>query len=453
MIKKKNLHRDIDGDAREGLITDDGYMTCNEYLQSNVQKEGHCNIADNSSHHEKHDSEIVTGFIKVMFYFYQIEYILRSYSSDVGSHIFLRLSHIVGSFFNFEFLSGHEGSASCALYGMTPIGKVAIRISLVAIVLVILTIFLAASNIYHRIRARLGHRADTNHSVAKTERSGESVLLVIFEITLSSYGVITKEVFALFTCVQIGSKQVSFIQGNIQCHKPWQYALMDVGFCWVLPFCLFVILLPSLLQRRNITKLGIFFGLSFPLLFLSYTLLAKCISKQQQGQENLAQIDYVTKGVQKILEGPFNTTRKQHIRWEGVYLVRRLILLSINAFVHDQISKLYTMQLIQLLFLLHHVYVRPFKSKLLNSLETTSLTALIMINGVKTFTVYDYEHGLHEEAAGLYLLKVFAWTELAFVLCGPIVIGLSVAVLVIAILLLVTSKLISYLYHKALTFV
>ena len=51
-----------------------------------------------------------------------------------------------------------------------------------------------------------------------------------------------------------------------------------------------------------------------------------------------------------------------------------------------------------------------------------------MINCVKTLATYDYKHGFHEEGAGLHLLKVFALTELALVLCGPIVIGLAIAV-------------------------
>ena len=448
--RKKNLQRDVEEDAQVGLITDDGYMTSNAYLQSNAQIEGRDNTADNRSRHETHDSDIVTGLIKVMFYFYQIEYILRSYSSDVGSHIFLRLRQVVGSLFNFEFSSGHDGSFSCALIDMTPIGKIALRISFVAMVFVILISLLASTYVYQRIRGRLGYQAETSQSVARTTSFGEKITWMLFELALLSYAVITKAVFALLTCIQVGSRQVLFIQGNIQCHKPWQYALLGVGFCWVIPFCLFVIVLPGLLKRRNITKKGIFFGLSFPLLFLFYFLHATCVSKQQQRQQNLAQTDYGTLGILKILAGPFKTTRKHHIRWEGVYLVRRLILLSVNAFVEDQISKLYTMLLIQVLFLLHHVYIRPFKSKFLNSLEATSLTALIMINCVKTFAVYDYEHGFREEAAGLYLFKAFAWTELALVLCGPIVIGLAVAVLVVARILHVSFKLVSFLYRKAL---
>ena len=449
VIKKKNLQRDIDEDTQVGLITDDGYMASNAYLQRNAQAEGHKNTVDNCFHHETHNSDIATGLIKVMFYFYQTEYILRSYSSDVGNHIFLRLRHVVGSLFNFEFSSGHDGSFSCALYGMTPITKIALRMSLVAMVFVILISMLAFTNVYQRIRGRLRYQAVTIQSAARTTRFGDKVTWMIFEIALLSYGVITKAVFALLTCSKVGNKQFLFIQGNIQCYKPWQYALMGVGFCWVIPFCLFVILLPGLLRGRNITKKGIFFGLSFPLLFLFYFFVATCVSKQQQRQHNLAQTDYWINGILKILAGPFKTTRKHHIRWEGVYLVRRLILLSVNAFVEDQISKLYTLLLIQVLFLLHHVYMRPFKSKLLNSLEATSLTALIMINCVKTFAAYDYEHGFREEAAGLYLFKAFAWTELAIVLCGPIVIGLAIAVLVMARILLVSLELVAYVYRKA----
>ena len=449
MIRDKRQQQQLEAydDRDDILLIEDVYVSSDEYLHNNhsAQFEDHNNMI---VEREEDDSDSVTGFIKILSYFYQIEIILRAYSNAVGSHIFQGLRHSVSSFFNFEFSIGEDGSVTCALFDMTPIKKVALKISFVAMIFVALLVIFIFVKIYQGINYKFGKRSDLGFNVLvvnKGKRFSDRLWLAIFEIILLSYAVVTRSVFTLLTCVSIGSKQVLFMQGTVQCYKPWQYILMGAGLCWVIPFCFFVILLPGLLRGRRIGKRGVFAGILFPLPYLFHVAFQKCTMKEQEVRQNAIPL---MDRMLKLISGPFKSKHKHQSRWEGVYLIRRLILVSVNSFVQDQIYKLYSLLLIQVLFLLHHVHMKPFKNKLLNMVETVSLTALIMLNCVKTFAVYDAKHGLQEEGADLLLLKIFAWTELVLVLFAPVVIGLLVIAVVIARIATAVFRLFKHLYYS-----
>ena len=446
--RKQQQQQQYEGhnDRYVALLSDEDYISTDPYLHTSAQFEENDNMP--VDRHEENDSDIVTGIIKILSYFYQIEFILRAYSNDVGSHIFQGFRHFASIFFNFQFSIGHDSSSTCALFNMTPVWKLILKTSFVAVALVVLLVLLIVTKIYQGIKYTFRRRSDSNPLVVKRGKTfSDRLWQAIFEIMLLSYAVITKSIFSLLTCVEVGGKQVLFIQGCIQCYEPWQYVLMGIGLCWVIPFCLFVMLLPSLLQERKISKKGVFFGVSFPLLCLLQILLVRCLKKGREDQQNPVHHHHFMDSILKLISGPFKNKGKCQIRWEGIYLLRRLVIVSVNSFVQDQIYKLYSLLLIQVLFLLHHVNMKPFKNKLLNMVETISLTALIMLNCVKTFAVYDAKHGLHEEGDDLLLLKTFAWIELVLVLFAPVVTGLIVGLLIIARTAISIAKLLSYLYH------
>eukprot|EP00112_Aurelia_sp_Birch-Aquarium-sp1_P022878 Seg660.7 transcript_id=Seg660.7/GoldUCD/mRNA.D3Y31 product="hypothetical protein" protein_id=Seg660.7/GoldUCD/D3Y31 len=395
------------------------------------------------------DSDVFTGFRKIIFYFYQIENILRAYHSDIGSHVFQLVRQAVSGIFNFEFSTGEGGSFSCALFDVTPIWKVILRLSFVATVFTVLIVIFVIAKVYNYLRDKF--RKETIYQqMAKTGKTNfrVRVLLVLFEMVLLSYAAVTKALFALLTCVKVGNKQLLLIQGEIHCYGSWQYGLVCVGLCWVIPFCLFVTFLPALLQDKKIGQTGVFLGCAFPLPGLIYAFCQKKNGEQERPEHNQSKENDVTNGVLKFLVGPFKSSSKHQSRWEGVYLARRLILVSVNAFVQDQIYKLYAMLLIQVLFLSHHQQVKPFKSKSLNVLETISLIAQIMITAVNTFAAYDYIHGLYEEGADLYLLKIFAWAELVLVLLAPVLISVVVTLLIIAKIVIMVCKIFKWICHK-----
>ena len=397
---------------------------------------------------QEEESDVFSGFIKIMFYFYQVMKVLRAYSSDARSRVFQIVRHAVSGFFNFEFSADQDGSFSCALIAVTPIIKVVLRLSFVGVVFTILIIIFITVKIFGKVR-QICQREQ--NSSCKDDLDGKMkfkvrALLVLFEVILFSYAAITEALLALLTCVKVGGKQVLFIQGDIECYGPLQYGLMILGFCWVIPFCLFVFWLPGLLQQKEIGQNGVFLGCALPLPCLMYFAYLTVWGRGQP-EPNTVEANTVTNGILKFLIGPFKSASKQQSRWEGVYLSRRLVLVSVNAIVQDQIYKLFVLLLIQVSFLSHHLYVKPFKAKSLNVLEAISLIAQITITTVNTFAVYDFAHGFHEQGAELSLLKIFGWVELVLVLLTPTLILLVVALLIIVRIVIIVFKVIRYVHH------
>ena len=397
---------------------------------------------------QEEESDVFTGFIKIIFYFYQVMKVLRAYSSDARSRVFQIVRHAVSGFFNFEFSADQDGSLSCALIAVTPIIKVVLRLSFVGAVFTILIMIFITVKIFTKVRQIFQRE---QHSSSKDDLDGKMkfkvrALLVLFEVMLFSYAAITEALLALLTCVKVGGKQVLFIQGDIECYGPWQYGLMILGFCWVIPFCLFVFWLPGLLQQKEIAQNGVFLGCALPLPCLMYFAYLT-VRGRGQPEPSSVKANAVTNGILKFLIGPFKSASKQESRWEGVYLSRRLVLVSVNAIVQDQIYKLFALLLIQVSFLSHHLYVKPFKAKSLNVLEALSLIAQITITAVNTFAVYDFAHGFHEQGAELSLLRIFGWVELVLVLLTPMLIILVVVLLIIVRIFIIVFKVIRYVHH------
>ena len=147
-----------------------------------------------------------------------------------------------------------------------------------------------------------------------------------------------------------------------------------------------------------------------------------------------------------MLCGPFkDTVNSSHfLSWDGVYIFRRLFIVTMFVFIDDALYKLYVIMAGQILFLVHHAHVKPFKEKFLNRAESASLAFLVLINGMNLLTVYDSTHGISEVGDKLLLLKIFAWIETILHLFVPTLIAASLAILIVARTLYVIFKVFKY---------
>ena len=420
MILKQD---DIHDSQTDGLMIDSQRPDDISDADDNSDSDDKCNPDNNS------DPEVVTGFVKIVFYFYQIETVLRIYDSDVEQNVSDGIENSVRSFFNFDFIS-HTGlsSTSCAFLDNTPTLKVATRVGFVA------TIFLALGLIYFISKAFIKMRKNLASASQEQGRGSlcDKVLIALFEVFLLNYSAIIKATFALLNCVQVEEMSVLHLQGNIVCYQKWQYVLIGFGIAWIIPFCVYVFVLPGMISKYMLNTSSIFLGCILPLPLLVYSLLQRrcCQADEEDG---LSKKNFVTAAILKNRIGPFrkNLNNTEFLSWEGVYISRRLVIVALFTFMQDPLYRLYLILFVQTLILLHHVHFKPYKSVFLNIFETISLTALILINSMNLFAVYDYTHGIKEEGAKLDLLKVFAWIEMFTVSVVPLVVAVVFVVLVI----------------------
>ena len=418
------------------------------------------------------------GLVKIVFYFYQIEALLDFYGGKMEHDIVTSMKGLFQNIFNFNFFNS-SGSSSCAMIDTTPVTKIIMRGIFVAAVLVAFILLY----IICRILQRKAIRCCKKRSIFTNTKStfGDRVLAALFEVVLLSYGIITKAITSMLDCKTVGNKQVLYLQGDVQCYQTWQYGLAAAGLAWVVPFCLYVNLLPNLIREKQVETKGLFFGCVFPIPMIMYCLIrkvvAKCSTESQQQQaidseesncvndDGMRQEPFensindveencndLISTVQQILCGPFKdkVNSSKFLSWDGVYIFRRLFIVSVFVFVEDATYKLYVILAGQILILMHHSHVKPYKSKFLNFLESASLGFLVLINGMNLLSVYDFAHGISEVGDNLLLLKIFAWIETVLHLLVPTLIITSLAVLLIVRCFYIIFKILRYLIRSVM---
>ena len=90
----------------------------------------------------------------------------------------------------------------------------------------------------------------------------------------------------------------------------------------------------------------------------------------------------------RILLGPFRAHEPvfcfpaSRLPWEGFLIFRRLVLIIVLTFVHDNRPKMMIALIIYVAILISHMYVKPFISSRENFIETLSLGTLVVFNAL-----------------------------------------------------------------------
>ena len=439
--------------SNEFSMNRDHYVPFMEEIATEIQTR---NPRDDNNLSES-QSDSSAGLLKIIFYFYQIEALLDIYGGKIEHDMVKGIKSIVQSILSFNFLES-SGSSTCAMNDATPVIKVMLRGLFVAAVL---TAFILLYVIYKVLQRRKEICCKTSSERNTKHAFGYRVLAALFEVLLLSYAVITKIITSMLDCRTIGDKKVLFLQGNVFCYQSWRYGIATAGLAWVVPFCIYINLLPNFIRSKEVSTKGFFLGCIFPIPVIVYYAVKKNrgnngLEDQQQtsgyegqGEENAISAEQEACGsaldsvrgnenglipiIQGILCGPFKDkiNSSKYLSWDGVYIFRRLCIVSVFVFVEDATYKLYVLLVVQILILMHQSHVRPYKSKVLNWLESASLGFLVLINGMNLFIVYDFAHGILEVGDKLLLLKIFAWIETVLHLLVPTLIITSLAVLLV----------------------
>ena len=397
---------------------------------------------------ENDDSNTFAGFLKIIFYFYQIEHILKTYGINEKLDAFKVLRGYARGLFSFEILSTAKESFSCALLHLTPSLKMTLKLIFNVSIITVFAGIIAVLSLFGFILKS----SRTLDSELRHEKFKSRVILTLFEVVLLSYAGVTNSLLSLITCVEVGKKQYLYIQGDIQCFNVWQYVLIIIVISWVAPFCVFVFCLPSLLKRQILGHRGVFLGFAFPLPCLFYAAFHAFHLKSNHQENVPAHLNAkeVANRMLSMITGCFRKDSIQQRHWEGVYIIRRLIIVVVSAFVQDQICKTFVILTICVLFLMHHTYIKPFKTKWLNLLESFSLLAHIFIAAANVYNVYNQVHGINgEKGAEDNILKISWWFQTVLVLIVPLTLALIVALLIIIRFCYILHRFtIMYIYYK-----
>ena len=263
----------------------------------------------------------------------------------------------------------------------------------------------------------------------------------ILQTILLGYATLASMSFDLLTCVSIRSEKRLFYDGNIACFQPWQFLFVAFDCVFFVPF-LFVLMWGSFkLYRGTVSVANFLLACCLPLPILLYwayiALIYRARPLVRVGGQPAGQASTEI-SVERVLYDPFKRPEegsKLSLSWEGVMIGWRLILIVLNAFINDPLSRLLVMTSFCVLFLLQHCITQPFRDDIANIVETISLLCVVQLGIINTFFASFYSLGVPLQGSN----PLISWAS-AFQVVEIIILGFVPAVACLFVVAAVLSQ-------------
>ena len=369
------------------------YLT-NEVLVEEVDDKEPCENMLNDAEHvcdkemlrvvalqnRKSEEDIFPGLLKVTIFFYQTNLLFKVYTGSKSDSILHLLQEGISTLFNLRTDGTFTQALSwCPFDNLQPVSKILLKCSFIMYLhLVIMLAFLIC---------KIGKLLN----ITGLELDNSRLFCCTLRLIFISYAGITTACFSLLSCVELDHHgKVLFIDGSIQCYKWWQLMIVGMACCWIVPFPVTVYASSQLLHRNMLSAKQFLLCSFFPLPVICYWLFT-CLKDSRRELSHREVLSQEAQDVLQIMEGPFRKLKKKYpMSWESVLIGRRLVLIFIRTFVINTLLRLSLMLFCMILFLNHHICIKPFVSKFLNKFEAVSLLMLIIICFVNLFSAYNY---------------------------------------------------------------
>ena len=263
----------------------------------------------------------------------------------------------------------------------------------------------------------------------------------ILQTILLGYATLASMSFDLLTCVPIRSEKRLFYDGNIACFQPWQFLFVAFDCVFFVPF-LFVLMWGSFkLYRGTVSVANFLLACCLPLPILLYwayiALIYRARPLVRVGEQPAGQASTEI-CVERVLYDPFKRPEegsKLSLSWEGVMIGWRLILIVLNAFINDPLSRVLVMTSFCVLFLLHHCIAQPFRDDIANTVETISLLCVVQLGIINTFFASFHSLGVPLQGSN----PLISWAS-AFQVVEIIILGFVPAVACLSVVAAVLSQ-------------
>ena len=375
------------------------------------------------------DEDFDRGYLKIVFYFYQAANLLLV--SDTTLHILKTevWEPIIG-LFNFQHNVSPVSTTGviCPFPGLNAVTKRLLLASPVFGTMLMIGVFYMLHWGSKKIQGR------------EAPPVGPYIGGILQTILLG-YATLASMSFDLLTCVPIRSEKRLFYDGNIACFQPWQFLFVAFDCVFFVPF-LFVLMWGSFkLYRGTVSVTNFLLACCLPLPILLYwayiALIYRARPLVRVGEQPAGQTSTEI-SVERVLYDPFKRPEegsKLSLSWEGVMIGWRLILIVLNAFINDPLSRLVVMTSFCVLFLLHHCITQPFRDDIANIVETISLLCVVLLGIINTFFASFHSLGVPLQDSN----PLTSWTS-AFQVVEIIILGFVPAVACLFVVAAVLSQ-------------
>ena len=323
------------------------------------------------------------GYIKVLFYFYQVANLVFV-SENIEMHLAYSylLSPIIG-WFDFKAINSNDGLV-CPFRGLTVPSKIFLHASQVFAVLSgVLVIFLLHGAV-RKFRKQ-----------SPTVPSSGQYFGATTECLLLGYSALASAALKTLNCVEIQSTSRFFYDGNIHCWQWWQKMCGLFLAVYIIPFIFVLYLGSSLLNGKIISTKQFLYACVFPLPF-AVLWMVTCkksslnITENQRVNDELSPLlsNDLSTEVEHLLTddvvyGPFRKSSDGQgpgaVYWESVLIGRRLVLICLHTFIVFPFVRMVCLSVTCAAILVHHIWKKPFQDPRVNYAETASLTALLVL--------------------------------------------------------------------------
>ena len=360
--------------------------------------------------YRKKVSSMMSGSLKIIFFYYQAATLIRIQSTDKIELIFPKFLDGLFTIFNIKLDFQNSNIGFCIMPNMTHIQAKLSKLGLVTMNFIIVLLFGIGSYLFDLIK---NARRETLEKLQKYQFQYINedipsysnppfivrVKCLYVQLLLLTFSTIATYSFDAVHCVRINDELYLYTQASIKCYQLWQYMVLLFIVLWIIPFISTLYIGPKLLYRCYITPTQFLLGLTFPpfllLIFLKHKVSVndKCKLTMSDG--------ILAKHLLLIVNEPFRTSFENNDKlcWESMLILRRMLLVILNIFIMSSIIKLFPMGFLLLIYLIQNSKLKPFENVLLNDIDNIGLLALVSLVMLNMFWAVTTEYNLMRSSA------------------------------------------------------
>ena len=257
---------------------------------------------------------VFPGLIKVMFFFFQTEPLIRVGQTPLLRHRFLHVAQTLSTFYadviNFKI------STLCPFKIASPVVSHMLSAGFPLLLLTLLGLVRIGSLVV-AIFKRSAFKRNENQPITTFKCRLVSCLV---NLILLTYATITKTTFALLNCVRINQVQVLYIDGTITCYTMWQYIVAAFAALFIFPLPLGLDLATRQLKQRNLTVGKFIFYLFLPAFCVLSTFFRICVGipsfitrRNKENKVEGGSVDHLSEVNQQLLESMSSVQESQMV--------------------------------------------------------------------------------------------------------------------------------------------
>ncbi len=359
------------------------------------------------------DDDVDKGYFGIVTYYVQMAdvFLIQVEFSEVdNSESFLdTLVNNIARFLNLELTQ--VSFDVCPIVGLTTLGKHLYSLGfLFGIYICWLVLFLCVSFVI-----ALGSGKKNMSALGPKLHSFKMKLVNgIVEIIKYTYAGFCGVIFMSLACTQLGKDYVWWYDGTNVCLENWQIAIVIFAAVYAFPFPIVLVYGLKMLKRNEISAATFISCCLCPLAIIVFMVKQKFMKANMTEEEG--KLPEASQTVISNLQGPFREDdESMTLYWEAMISIRRLLITGMTLVGYASV-RMIIITIISLLFLIQHIFMRPFLVKTSNHVETFSLLLLSIAAVINLLKASLTDSGVVPSGPTVPFFKTIELCEKMFVL-------------------------------------